>query len=86
VREFGDADRSVLLKGLAESARRLRAFLRKIDPEEWDRDFGVRHKCDSLTVDSTAGDLVTVKSTVDDLIADYNHHRAQLEELRASAI
>jgi hypothetical protein len=61
------------------------AFLRAIDPGEWDRDFGVRHKGEKLTVKSTAGDLVTVKSTVDDLIADYDHHRAQLEELRASA-
>jgi hypothetical protein len=39
-----------------------------------------------LTVESTAGDLVTVKSTVDDLIADYDHHRAQLEGHRADAV
>ena len=84
VRQYGDTDRSVLLERLAESAGELMAFLRAIDPEEWDRDFGVRHRGEKLTVKSSAGDLVTVKSTVDDLIADYDHHRAQLEELRAS--
>jgi len=45
----------------------------------------VRHKGESLTVNSIANDLVTVKSTVDDLIADYDNHRKQLEEFRASA-
>jgi hypothetical protein len=80
VRECTDTDRSVLLEKLAKSARELKAFLRAIAPGEWDRDFGVRHKGESLTVNSTADDLVTVKSTVDDLIADYDHHRKQLEE------
>jgi hypothetical protein len=86
VHECGDTDRTVLLDRLAESARELNAFLRAIGPREWDRDFGVRHKGEDLTVDSTADDLVTVKSTVDDLIVDYDHHRRQLEELRASAV
>jgi hypothetical protein len=86
VRECGDTDRSELLERLAESARELNALLREIAPGEWDRDFGVRHKGEDLTVNSTADDLVTVKSTVDDLIADYDHHRRQLEELRAGAV
>ncbi len=86
VRECGDTNRSVLLERLAESAEELTAFLRAIPPDSWDRDFGVRHKGEDLTVESTADDLVTVKSTVDDLVADYDHHREQLEELRASAI
>ena len=80
VRECDDTDRSVLLEKLAESARELIAFLRKIAPEEWDHDFGIRHKGEKLTVKSTADDLVTVKSTVDDLIADYDHHIVQLDE------
>jgi hypothetical protein len=54
VREYADTDRSALLKSLVDT---------------WDRDFGVRHK----------GETLTVKSTVDDLIADYHHHREQLE-------
>ena len=75
VRQYGDTVRSLLLDQLAESAEELKAFLRAVDPGEWDRDFGVRH----------GGEQLTVKSTVDDLITDYDHHRAQLEELRAGA-
>ncbi len=76
VREYGDTDRSPLLESLAASAGELTTFLRAIDPGEWDRDFGVRHK----------GETLTVKSTVDELIADYDHHRGQLEKFRASAV
>jgi hypothetical protein len=86
VRECGDTDRSVLLERLAESAGELKAFLRAMAPEEWARDCGVQHAGEDLTVESTADNLVTVKSTVDDLVADYDHHRAQLEDLRASAV
>ena len=76
VREYGDTDRSGLLDRLAESTGELIAFMRAIAPEAWDRDFGVRHN----------GEELTVKGTVDDLIADYDHHRAQLERLRGSAV
>jgi hypothetical protein len=69
VREYADTDRSALLKSLVASTEELTAFLRTVDPDTWDRDFGVRHK----------GETLTVKSTVDDLIADYHHHREQLE-------
>jgi len=86
VREYGDTERSVLLERLAGSVGELKAFLRGITPGEWDRDYGVRHRAEELTVKSTADDLVTVKSTVDDLIADYDHHRVQLEEFRLSAV
>lgn len=86
VREYNDTDRSVLLGKLAESAGELEAFLRTVSPDEWDRDFGVRHNADGLSVQSTAGSLVTVKSSVNDLIADYDHHRAQLESFGTSAV
>jgi hypothetical protein len=76
VRECGDTDRSVLLESLATSAGELAAFLRTVDPAEWDRDLGVRHE----------GETLTVKSTVDDLVADYDHHRGQLEEFGASNV
>ncbi len=75
VREYGEVDRAALLESLAASAGELTEFLRAIGPREWDRDFGVRHD----------GETLTVKSTVDDLIADYDHHRVQLEKFRASA-
>jgi len=86
IREYDDKDRSVLLEKLAKSADELIAFLRAIAPEEWDRDFGIRHKGENLTVNYTSDDLVTVKNTVDDFISDYDHHRRQLEEFRASVI
>ncbi len=76
VREYGEADRAALLESLAASAGELTEFLRAIDTEEWDRDFGVRHD----------GETLTVRSTVDDLIADYDHHRVQLEKFRVSAV
>ncbi len=75
VRECADTDRSMLLESLVASTKELTTFLRAVDPDTWDRDFGVRHK----------GVTLTVKSTVDDLIADYHHHREQLEEFRTSA-
>ncbi|MGD2154724.1 MAG: maleylpyruvate isomerase N-terminal domain-containing protein [Gemmatimonadales bacterium] len=75
VREYAGTDRSALLESLAKSTEELTAFLRTVDPEAWDRDFGVRHD----------GETLTVKSTVDDLIADYHHHRQQLEDFRTSA-
>ncbi len=74
VREYGDVDRAALLARLAASTAELTEFLRAIHPAEWDRDFGVRHDSETLTV----------KSTVDDLIADYDYHQRQIEELRAS--
>ncbi len=85
VREYADTDCAVLLERLSETAGELTAFLRAMEPGEWDRDFGVRHKGEGLSVEFTAGEVVTVKSTVDDLIADYDYHRGQLEELRANA-
>jgi hypothetical protein len=68
--------------GMPDSYR-LKAFLQTIDPADWDRDFGVRNEGEGLSVEFTAGEVVTVKASVDDLIADYDYHRAQLEELRA---
>ena len=75
VRDYPDTDRSALLESLAASTEELTAFLRAVDPDTWDRDFGVRQK----------GVTLTVKSTVDDLIAAYHPHREQLEDFRTSA-
>ncbi len=75
VREYADTDRSVLLVSLVASKKELMSFLRTLDTDMWDHDFGVRHK----------GETLTVKSTVNDLIADYHHHRGQLEEFRMSS-
>ena len=85
ISEYNDTDCSVLLGKLSETAGELTAFLRAIDPGDWDRDFGVRHKGEGLSVEFAAGEVVTVKDSVDDLIADYDYHRGQLEELRGRA-
>jgi len=76
ISKYSDTDRSVLLKKLADSSSELIAFLRTIDPIDWDRDFGVRHNDEKLTV----------KNTMEDLISDYNHHRVQLKGLRKGAV
>ena len=76
VSECSEKDRSALLNSFATSTSELVSFLRTIDPDEWDHDFGVRHN----------DETITVKSTIDDLIADYHHHRVQLEEFGASAV
>jgi len=73
IKKYSDTDRSALLKKLSDSSNELVTFLRTIDPADWDRDFGVRHHDEKLTV----------KSTLNDLIADYNHHRVQLKGLGA---
>lgn len=75
VADYPSRDRARLLEQLRASAGELEAFLRDLDPGPWTRDHGVRH-----------GDsVVTVRGTVDELIADYAHHRAQIEELAARA-
>jgi len=76
IRKYSDTDRSVLLSKLADSAGELVSFLRTIDPTDWDRDFGVRHNDEKLTV----------KDTIEDLIADYNHHKVQLNGLRTRTV
>jgi len=76
ISEYPDTDRSVLLNKLADSSNKLVTFLRTINPADWDRDFGVRHHDEKLTI----------KNTMEDLISDYNHHRVQLKGLRKGAV
>ncbi|NIM15166.1 MAG: ClbS/DfsB family four-helix bundle protein [Candidatus Aminicenantes bacterium] len=70
VRKYSSRDRQELLDELQASAGELKQFLLSLDPSEWDRDYGVRHQ----------GAVITIRNTVDDLIADYAHHRKQIEE------
>ncbi len=71
IRKYPSQDRDELLEQLRGSEQELTAFLSSIDEGAWDRDFGVRHE----------GSTITVKNTVDDLIADYAHHQSQLAAL-----
>ena len=72
IRNYPSQDRDQLLEELRSSERELTAFLRSVDESTWDRDFGVRNE----------GATITVRNTVDDLIADYAHHQQQLAALQ----
>ena len=70
IREYPLTDRQKLLEELRTSARELGRFLKTLDADTWQRDFGVRHQ-DSI---------VTIRNTVEELIDDYDHHRQQIDE------
>jgi uncharacterized protein (TIGR03083 family) len=63
--------RDELLTELRASARELSEALSRLDQDTWSRDYGVRHK----------GQTVTIQSTVSDLIVDYAHHAEQVRGL-----
>ncbi|HJS75016.1 MAG TPA: maleylpyruvate isomerase N-terminal domain-containing protein [Vicinamibacteria bacterium] len=71
VRDYPSRLRAELLSELRASARELSEALSALDLETWSRDYGVRHK----------GQTVTVESTVNDLIVDYAHHGEQIRAL-----
>jgi len=71
VLEYSSRDKEDLLSELRASSRELSAALSLLDPATWERDFGVRHR----------GQTVTIRATVDDLIVDYAHHAEQIREL-----
>lgn len=71
VRRYAWRDREALGRELQASAGDLRAFLLTLDARVWASDHGVRH----------GATIVTIQNTVDEVIADYDHHRAQLETL-----
>jgi hypothetical protein len=71
VRDYPSTRRADLLAELHASARELAAALSALDVETWRRDHGVRHK----------EETVTVESTVKDLIVDYAHHGEQVRAL-----
>jgi len=75
VRDYPSSEPGELLDELRASAGELADFLRSLDPEDWSRDFGVRNR----------DALVTIENTIEELIADYDHHRVQIEIWAASA-
>ncbi len=75
VREYSSTEKQELLAELRASARELGQHLLALDPETWDRDYGVKHR----------GSTITIRNTVDELIEDYAHHTAQVEEWETRA-
>ena len=69
IREHSSSSSEELLTDLRRSARKLHEFLRSVDLSDWNRDHGVRH----------GSATITIRTTVDELIADYDHHRKQIE-------
>ncbi len=61
-------DRQTLLDELQSSTQELIRYLLSLDPEDWDRDFGVRFE----------GWTVTIQNSVDALVQDYGNHREQI--------
>ncbi len=70
VREISSDKKDDLLRDLRTSSVKLKDYLRALPPEEFERDFGVRHQ----------GKTVTIRNSVDELIEDYVHHRHQIED------
>ena len=75
IRQYPSVNRTELVDELRASAAELMDFLRSVDAGDWDRDFGVRHGEETLTI----------RGTIDDLIADYVHHRQQITDQAAAA-
>jgi uncharacterized protein (TIGR03083 family) len=74
LRDYPSRVRDELLTELRASASELSEALSRLDPDTWSRDYGVRHK----------GQIVTIRSTVSDLIVDYGHHADQIRALGTS--
>lgn len=70
IRIYSSEDKRELIKTLNESAQDLTQFLQSIEPDAWNRDFGVK----------LAGQIITITNTVDELIEDYVIHTRQIEE------
>jgi len=75
IRKHESTERDTLVLALESSANALAAFLRELDDGDWERDFGVQHRDETLTV----------RSTVNDLTQDYDHHRRQIETWAGTA-
>jgi hypothetical protein len=70
ISQYSSRDKKELLDELRDSAHELIEYLGSMDPSEWARDYGVRHK------EAT----VTIQNTIDEFIEDYEIHRKQIED------
>ena len=70
VKQISSESREELLDEIHTSAVELVDFLRTLSTDEWDHDYGVRHK----------GAVITIRNSIDELIEDYVHHLKQIED------
>ena len=69
VKEISSESREELMDQMHSSAGQLVEFLRTLSPDQWDHDYGVRHK----------EAVITIRNSMDELMEDYAHHLKQIE-------
>jgi uncharacterized protein (TIGR03083 family) len=70
VEKYASTDRDDLLAALRASTREMEEFLRSLDADDWERDFGVRLR----------DIVITIRLTFDGLASDYRHHTRQIQD------
>ncbi len=70
VKEFDTKDKKSLINQLNASAKELNDYLSTVSPADWEADFGI----------TFGGETITIKNSVDALIADFIIHRKQIEK------
>jgi hypothetical protein len=68
--EYSSTDKQEILDELRVSYQELKRFIQSLDSSEWSRDYGVRLE----------GDVITIQSTVDELIEDYDIHTERIKK------
>jgi hypothetical protein len=69
-REYGSRDKKELIAQLDASTEKLREFLMALGPIDYEADFGVKYQ----------GKPVTIRKTIDALMADFTAHRKQIDQ------
>ena len=69
IAQYSSTDREALLSQLAATLDTLVAYLEQVDPEDWERDTGVRHY---------RSGPATVSRCVDSLLRDYRNHSKEI--------
>ncbi len=70
VKEFDAKDKKKLVAQLKASAKELKDYLSTVSPADWEADFGI----------TFGGETITIKNSVDALVADFISHRQQIEQ------
>ncbi len=75
VARYAGTEKRALINELIASHRELEHYLMAMEPEAWDRDFGIRYR----------DRPVTIRSTIKAIARDYDRHRQRLEESAQNA-
>ena len=70
VGKYNSKDKKKLLTQLDASAKKLMSYIATIEPSDWKGDFGVTYW----------GETITIKNSVDALMADFINHKRQIEK------